>query len=729
MARVFLYKAGESNRNWPLYEGLGVAGVGGGDWTPSAQAAFQALEANDILICVRSTGGVKGVKASAMFVGIGVVEGEVDDELRKAVEQGVAKSKGPKKMESHPNLKKVKWEAVSAPWTPAPGDRLPGNDFTILQVGEKSPSGGAGTRRTILDFAESLPVALHGRQALLDAANEPGAAAAAGARSRPVPGPRADSSARATSRPWTPVVDQCKVLVELVSEKPTFLIASVGFNESRITGIARLLAALHSFKLELAYAAENKPEVRIPWVQTGLATNPVAAATELEHAMRRAGKEAKSTCRITAEGISLDRANLILAKISGRLSVRQALAWRVEPYCMVLEGVPGTGKTYRLKCLDGAASPGGLIRGEGTGRFAMTMHPATAYEDFVEGLRPGPFEQPIPRFDSPEWSPRTAHFVPDPAVRPAVTDGPNAGPDRRHFFFRNSDKLPDLAQAFSLHDGFFVSVCIEAAHYPRCEFAVLLDELNRCNIPKVMGDLLTTIEGSKRARWRSTASDPSDPTQDGQGYWDIGEAQVVTLPYSGRLFFVPANVYVIGTMNTTDRSIAPMDAALRRRFAFERVWPIGFDPTRTDGTPAARVLEALGCTPTHPVAQSVDAWVAMNRRLQVHGDDAMLGHSYLFDLVRDLGDGEICKAGDEPKIVAHHWNKHIFPQLVDSLLSNDLLDRVFKDTGKDGSDTRSGHSIPELDLGDSALTEWKWALTWRLNGSGLLRVPIIVLAV
>lgn len=258
----------------------------------------------------------------------------------------------------------------------------------------------------------------------------------------------------------------------------------------------------------------------------------------------------------------------------------------------VLEGPPGTGKSHVVSDIVEAweDETGRKLAGDGRGRYAIALHPNTTYEEFVEGLR------------------------------------------------YNEDK-----GSFERMDGFLREVIKDALDDPGSDFLVLLDELNRANVPKVFGDLLLTMESSKRATWNGTE-------------WSGG--MEVTLPYSGTLFSVPSNVYLLGTMNTSDRSIAPLDSALRRRFGFIRVEPLVGDALRrqivaTDGDDAAARVE-----------RSIDQLTNLNEALRrCLGPNAMLGHSYLFGVVATEGSvvgandplAAVREAAARPDVVGGIW--------------------------------------------------------------------------
>lgn len=228
---------------------------------------------------------------------------------------------------------------------------------------------------------------------------------------------------------------------------------------------------------------------------------------------------------------------------------------------LILYGPPGTGKTYSSAIYAVAICDGKSIDEltdyeavmarynelKEEGRIAFTtFHQSYGYEEFIEGIKPLTDEQ----------TKAISYSIEQGAFKKFCESA------RKKSIEGNRFQIPEDAEN-------------QANTKP---YVFIIDEINRGNISKIFGELITLIEDTKR---------------EGQP-----EAASAILPYSGKPFSVPDNVYILGTMNTADRSIALMDTALRRRFQFEELMPdadvlreIGAD--KVGDLDVAKMLEAI----------------------------------------------------------------------------------------------------------------------------------------
>lgn len=351
----------------------------------------------------------------------------------------------------------------------------------------------------------------------------------------------------------------------------------------------------------------------------------------------------------------------------------------VVPLNQILFGAPGTGKTYHTKKMAVEIINGKkartreeinkeyeeLIKAEQI--VFTTFHQSLSYEDFIEGIKPrtiggnvtyevkdGIFKQLCSRaiaqkpknsdieiYDFDEgWDDLIAEVEKNPNLsldtrkggKIYVTGITNEGNLKiKHkdskskteysILYSRAEKLqeefPDLSKVKNISKEFrsVIPGCYYTAYWAILNYinnkikeknkdidyeepkthVLIIDEINRGNVSAIFGELITLLEEDKR-----------------KGNKEHTEAK---LPYSGKDFSVPNNVYIIGTMNTADRSVEALDTALRRRFSFVEMQPKPDILSEVEGVDLSKLLETI------------------NQRIEMLIDkDHQIGHSYFIGI-------------------------------------------------------------------------------------------------
>lgn len=251
-----------------------------------------------------------------------------------------------------------------------------------------------------------------------------------------------------------------------------------------------------------------------------------------------------------------------------------------HPRNIILYGPPGTGKTYKTIRYAVAIAEGikfsSIVKDSYTDRWHVAKDAITTFKSLSE---PPSGTDPRIVFTTFHQSLSYEDFI--EGIKPKIDEDTTT--TKKTVYYENEP-------------GLFKRIC-EAARGKSENYVLIIDEINRGNVAQIFGELITLIEEDKREGAKNEIRS--------------------TLPYSGERFCVPDNLYIIGTMNTADRSVEALDTALRRRFRFIEIMPdVNLVPI------------AVQCR---------DVFKAINQRISILKDkEHQIGHSYFKEVSSEL---------------------------------------------------------------------------------------------
>lgn len=284
-------------------------------------------------------------------------------------------------------------------------------------------------------------------------------------------------------------------------------------------------------------------------------------------------------------------------RANGMELIEESVKILKEKKNLILQGAPGTGKTYTTASIvvemNGKYMPD-MSRDEVMDIYNnlvntnhvefVTFHQSLDYEDFVEGLKPN---------------------------------------------------IKDGNVIYNIEQGIFKKICTRATADTENSYFLIIDEINRGNVSKIFGELITLLESDKRKGSINALS--------------------AILPYSKMPFSIPDNLYIIGTMNTTDRSVGAIDYALRRRFAFLTVTSNESIVSGQSGDIGKKALEYYKKVYKH-LKEYPSGDISI--------DDLMIGHSYFI--------------ADSIQLLELKWKYEVLP-ILEEYYKDGLISKPFKE--------------------------------------------------
>ena len=190
--------------------------------------------------------------------------------------------------------------------------------------------------------------------------------------------------------------------------------------------------------------------------------------------------------------------------------------------------------------------------------------------------------------------------------------------------------------SYVIENGIFKMMAKKAASDRAHKYVLIIDEINRGNISKILGELITLLEPDKRDDKENRIS--------------------VTLPYSKESFSVPSNLYIIGTMNTTDRSVGTVNYAIRRRFAFVTL--------KSDYS----IVETKSSKMALDLFNAVQTYIEDNKESELDIADLQIGHSYF-----------LVNKNDKGEELEQRWKYEILPLLREYYKDDIILKDIPED--------------------------------------------------